>query len=206
MRPARGTHDVTGRGHARRLVSGWAQTRRRGRGKPTPTHGLRPAPAQPAGVIEPHSPYPSSPVLTGGFVARSQPHRLRGTAPPRTGGRGRSVPFRSRPHGLGGCLKGSPAGVPPAPHRKDKNPLERGSWFRGRASRRGEEYLLSLCPYKRPTAAPRTTRGGHRAPSPYPSSSGLSGGFWRVPEGKSGGGPPCPPPKRQKPPREGVLV
>lgn len=81
-------------------------------------------PRTPRGGHRAHSPYPSPRVLTGGFVARSQPHRLRGTAPPRTGGRGRSAPFRSRPHGLGGCLKGSPAGVPPAPHRKSKPPRE----------------------------------------------------------------------------------
>ena len=56
--------------------------------------------------------------FSGGFcrTQTAHPHHrqpwgwLRGTAPPRTGGRGRSAPFRSRPHGLGGCPKESPAG------------------------------------------------------------------------------------------------
>lgn len=68
----------------------------------------------------------------GGFcrTQTAHPHHrqpwgwLRGTAPPRTGGRGRSAPFRSRPHGLGGCLKGSPAGgsthTPPPARRRGR--------------------------------------------------------------------------------------
>ena len=98
--------------------------------------------------------------------------------------------------------------------------------------------------HPRPTAGPRTPRGGHRAPQSVPSSPVLMGGFvarrqptltigsrgagcggqhppgrggrertplplttrrtGRVPEGKSGGGPPCPPPKIKTPSRGGL--
>ena len=122
---------------------GWGM--RSGRGEQYPLTPLpeglpEPLPLQAAYGRPPHKSRGSSgptvrPFASGfdGGFCRTQtahPHHrqpwgwLRGTAPPRTGGRGRSAPFRSRPHGLGGCLKGSPAGgsthTPPPARRRGR--------------------------------------------------------------------------------------
>ena len=70
--------------------------------------------------------------LAGGFVARRQPTLTIGSRgagcggqhPPGRGDGGGVLLSAHDPHGLGGCPKENPAGVPPAPHRKSKPPRE----------------------------------------------------------------------------------
>ena len=112
---------------------GWG--RRSGRGRPTPTHGLRPAPAHPAGVIGPH-PYPSPSGLAGGFVARRQPTLTIGNRgagcggqhPPGRGGRERT-PLPLPTHRTGRVPEGKSDGGPPCPPPKIKTPSRGGLVF-----------------------------------------------------------------------------
>lgn len=64
--------------------------------------------------------------FSGGFCRTQPAPSAAGDSTPQDGEAVSERLSRSRLAGLGGCLKGSPAGVPPAPHRKDKTPSRGG--------------------------------------------------------------------------------
>ena len=109
---------------------------RRASGASAPTSAAygRP-PHRSRGGHQPHSPYPSSSGLSGGFcrTQTAHPHHrqpwgwLRGTAPPRTGGTGAECSFPlTTPTGWEGARRKIRRGSP-LPPTENQNPLERGS-------------------------------------------------------------------------------